>query len=70
MKYSDQAPTATSSIQALANNHFVTAENAGASPLVANRTTVGDWEKTIRTEQYRFCPRLTIIIDGRSEPEH
>ncbi|SDO76282.1 Aryl-phospho-beta-D-glucosidase BglC, GH1 family [Paenibacillus sp. yr247] len=45
MKYSGQAPTATSSIKALANNQFVTAENAGASPLVANRTTVGDWEK-------------------------
>jgi aryl-phospho-beta-D-glucosidase BglC (GH1 family) len=50
MKYSGQPPvspppTATSSIQALANNQFVTAENAGASPLVANRTTVGDWEK-------------------------
>ncbi|TML24207.1 MAG: lectin, partial [Actinobacteria bacterium] len=23
---------------------FVTAENAGASPLIANRTTVGPWE--------------------------
>jgi endoglucanase len=45
MKYTGQPPTATSSIQALANNQFVTAENAGASPLVASRTTVGDWEK-------------------------
>ncbi|MFF2093906.1 cellulase family glycosylhydrolase [Paenibacillus sp. NPDC058174] len=47
-KYSTQAPapvTSTSSIQALANNSYVSAENAGAGSLVANRATVGGWEK-------------------------
>jgi endoglucanase len=37
--------SSTSSIQAMANNSYVSAENAGASPLVANRTAVGGWEK-------------------------
>ena len=33
------------SIRASADNSFVSAENAGASPLVANRATVGTWEQ-------------------------
>jgi hypothetical protein len=33
------------SLRALANGDFVTAENAGASPLVANRTAIGPWEQ-------------------------
>lgn len=37
----------TSSIKAVANNNYVTAENAGANPLIPNRTTVGGWEKFI-----------------------
>jgi hypothetical protein len=32
-------------IQAMANGRFVVAENAGNSPLIANRTTVGPWEE-------------------------
>jgi beta-glucanase (GH16 family) len=35
----------TVSIRASANNTFVSAENAGASPLVANRATVSTWEQ-------------------------
>jgi beta-glucanase (GH16 family) len=35
----------TVSILAAANNTFVSAENAGASPLVANRPTVSTWEQ-------------------------
>lgn len=38
-------PQETDSLRALANNTFVSAENAGASPLVANRTAVGTWEQ-------------------------
>lgn len=38
---------APSSLQARANDQYVTAENAGASPLVANRASVGTWEKFI-----------------------
>jgi hypothetical protein len=33
------------SLRALANNMIVTADNAGASPLIANRTAVGPWEQ-------------------------
>jgi beta-glucanase (GH16 family) len=33
------------SIRASADNEFVSAENAGASPLVANRATVSTWEQ-------------------------
>ncbi|MFF2484512.1 cellulase family glycosylhydrolase [Paenibacillus sp. NPDC058071] len=50
-KYASQPPApvtpvaATSSLRAAANNSYVSAENAGAGSLVANRTTVGGWEK-------------------------
>jgi lysophospholipase L1-like esterase len=33
------------SLRAHANGDYVTAENAGASPLIANRTSVGTWEQ-------------------------
>jgi PKD repeat protein len=33
------------SLRARVNNRYVTAENAGASALIANRTTVGAWEQ-------------------------
>jgi beta-glucosidase len=32
------------SLRAHANNNYVTADNAGASPLIANRTSIGPWE--------------------------
>lgn len=32
------------SLKAHANNKFVTAENTGTDPLIANRDTVGLWE--------------------------
>ncbi|TFE27520.1 cellulase family glycosylhydrolase [Cohnella luojiensis] len=38
-------PTSASSIRAVVNNNYVCAEDAGGSPLVADRTTVGGWEK-------------------------
>ena len=37
-------PTSVISLRAHANNMYVTAENAGASALIANRTAVGAWE--------------------------
>ena len=37
-------PGTAVSLRALANNMIVTADNAGASPLIANRTSVGQWE--------------------------
>jgi hypothetical protein len=45
------APVITSSsstvvsLRAMVNNMIVTAENAGASPLIANRTAIGTWEQ-------------------------
>ena len=37
-------PGTVVSFRAMANNMIVTADNAGASPLIANRTAVGTWE--------------------------
>jgi hypothetical protein len=33
------------SLRAHANGKIVTADNAGASPLIANRTAIGPWEQ-------------------------
>ena len=33
------------SLRAHANNNIVTADNAGANPLIANRTAIGQWEE-------------------------
>jgi len=43
----DSTGTATTviSLRAHANGMYVTADNAGASPLIANRTAIGPWEK-------------------------
>ncbi|MDX6347817.1 MAG: beta-glucosidase, partial [Streptomyces sp.] len=38
-------PDGSVSFRAHANNNIVTAENAGSSALIANRTTVGTWEE-------------------------
>src|ERR1700729_1323093 len=37
-------PGTVGSFRAMANNRIVTADNAGASPLIANRTAVSTWE--------------------------
>jgi lysophospholipase L1-like esterase len=37
--------TTVVSLRAHANSHYVTAENAGASALIANRTAIGPWEQ-------------------------
>ena len=37
--------TTVVSLRAMANNMIVTADNAGASPLIANRTAIGTWEE-------------------------
>jgi hypothetical protein len=44
-KNSTKPANGTFSIKAMANNNFVCADNTGSSPLVANRTSVGGWEK-------------------------
>jgi len=35
----------TTALRAAANGRYVTAEQAGAQPLIANRTAAGPWEK-------------------------
>ena len=37
-------PATTISLRAHANNMYVCADNAGANPLIANRTAIGPWE--------------------------
>jgi hypothetical protein len=37
--------TSVISLRAHANGMYVTADNAGASPLIANRTAIGPWEE-------------------------
>jgi len=38
------SPTGVIALRAHANNQYVCAENAGALPLIANRTAIGSWE--------------------------
>jgi hypothetical protein len=39
------SPGSVISLRAHANNMIVTAKNAGASPLIANRTAIAAWEE-------------------------
>jgi type 1 glutamine amidotransferase len=39
------APSLTVALHAFANDRLVVAENAGAAPLIANRTAAGPWER-------------------------
>ncbi|MEN3360765.1 MAG: hypothetical protein V7637_4747, partial [Mycobacteriales bacterium] len=43
-------PAGVISLRAHANNMYVTADNAGASPLIANRATIGPWEQFDRQD--------------------
>ncbi|MBE1592301.1 hypothetical protein ACFPOI_16815 [Nonomuraea angiospora] len=43
-------PSTAISLRSRANNMYVTAENAGAQPLIANRTAVGGWEQFDRID--------------------
>ncbi|MDT0347416.1 poly(ethylene terephthalate) hydrolase family protein [Streptomyces litchfieldiae] len=38
-------PSSVISLRSRANNQYVCAENAGGSPLIANRTAIGPWER-------------------------
>ena len=44
------APTADVALRARVNGRYVAAENAGAAPLIANRTAVGPWERFERID--------------------
>jgi beta-glucanase (GH16 family) len=58
-------PGGTVSIRASANNTFVTAENAGASPLVANRAAVNTWEQFHVIANNDGTISLQATINGR-----
>ncbi len=49
-----------SSLRSRANNRLVTAENAGTRPLIANRSSVGSWER------YDVIPRGGNLVALRS----
>jgi hypothetical protein len=50
---------------ALNNGKFVSAENAGGSPLVANRTTAGSWETFQLTNRSDGTASLTATVNSR-----
>jgi beta-glucanase (GH16 family) len=58
------APSTTASIRAAANNRFVSAEQAGAAPLVANRTAVGTWEQFHVIDNGDGTISLQAVING------
>ncbi|MEU9576344.1 alpha/beta hydrolase [Streptomyces chilikensis] len=53
------------SLRSRANNQYVCAENAGANPLVANRTTVGDWERFDLVDLGGGAVALRARVNGR-----
>jgi len=57
-------PGGTVSIRAAANNTFVSAEHAGADPLVANRTAVGTWEQFHVIDNGDGTISLQAVING------
>jgi hypothetical protein len=52
-------------IRANANNQIVTAENAGASSLIANRTAIGAWERFELISNGDFTVSLFALINRR-----
>ncbi|HMG53578.1 MAG TPA: family 16 glycosylhydrolase [Kofleriaceae bacterium] len=58
-------PGETDSVRASANSTFVSAEAAGASPLVANRTAVGSWEQFRVIDNGDGTIALQAVINGR-----
>ncbi|HTE53240.1 MAG TPA: family 16 glycosylhydrolase [Kofleriaceae bacterium] len=52
-------------IRASANNTFVSAENAGASPLVANRPTISAWEQFRVIDNGDGTISLQAVVNGR-----
>jgi beta-glucanase (GH16 family) len=55
----------TVTIRASANNTFVSADNAGASPLVANRPTASTWEQFDLVDNGDGTVSLQAVVNGR-----
>ncbi|GIH09033.1 hypothetical protein Rhe02_71000 [Rhizocola hellebori] len=58
-------PTAYISLRARVNNRYVSAENAGAAPLIANRTAIGPWEQFERIAVSSNTFALRARANGR-----
>src|SRR5689334_21374993 len=59
------AAASAATIQASANNSFVSAENAGASFLVANRATASGWEQFSVVSNSDGTTSLQATVNGR-----
>ena len=57
-------PGTNISFQSLANGEYVCADNAGASPLIANRTAVGPWETFTEVDQGGSNVALKAMANG------
>lgn len=53
------------SLRSRANNQYVCAENAGADPLIANRTAIGDWERFDLLDLGGGAVALRARVNGR-----
>jgi beta-glucanase (GH16 family) len=58
-------PGGTATIRARANNTFVSAENAGASPLVANRAAASTWEQFRVIDNGDGTIALQAVVNSR-----
>ncbi|MGC3960992.1 MAG: hypothetical protein QM813_24590 [Verrucomicrobiota bacterium] len=56
----------TISLRSLTTGLFVCAENAGASPLIANRTTAGPWEKFAPVLAYQPPIVSNVAVAGNN----
>ena len=59
------ASTPVISLKAHANGQYVTAENAGASALIANRTAIGGWEQFDELDQGNGIIALRAHANGK-----
>lgn len=63
-----QMPNGGVAFRSVANQQYVTAENAGGSPLIANRPGIGTWETFTLTRQsngaYTLTAVNTLLVDG------
>jgi beta-glucanase (GH16 family) len=57
-------PTPTITLRASANATFVSADNAGASPLVANRATASTWEQFRLIDNGDGTSSLQAVVNG------
>jgi hypothetical protein len=59
------APGTWSSIRAIANNNYVSADNWGANPLIANRPSVSGWERFLVVANADGTTSLMSLANNR-----